>query len=89
MLRENMVLRGRKSVNVRIALGIAALILAFPVPAYAYFDASTVSMVLQAAIAGLAGGLIVLKLYWKSFIGFFRKSKDSAKTPADQEETKS
>ena len=62
----------------------AILILILPTPALAYFDTYTFSMVLQAMEASLAGGAVVLKLYWDKIVGFFRRfkgpvTKDSVK----------
>ena len=49
------------------------LYLAFPLPAYAYLDPGTGSYVFQLLIAGLAGSLFLVKLYWKRIAAFFTK----------------
>ncbi len=43
---------------------VALLGVAIPGTAWAYLDAGTGSMILQVIIAGVAGGLITLKIYW-------------------------
>ncbi len=56
---------------------IALTLLACPQPAFAYIDPGTGSMLLQGLLAGVAGLIVVLKLYWfriKNF--FFPKSTD-------------
>ena len=52
---------------------VALLAIATPLPAYAYLDAGTGSMILQLLLGGLAGLAIVGKLYWNNTKEFFRK----------------
>lgn len=61
------------------ALLFAALI-GFPRDAQAYLDPGTGSMLLQGLIAGVAGGMAVIGLYWSKLKGFLasRGSKDVA-----------
>ena len=42
----------------------AALVMFWTKDAYAYLDPGTGSMILQAVIAGVAAGLIVIRLWW-------------------------
>jgi hypothetical protein len=42
------------------------------VPAYAYLDPGTGSMMLQLALGGVAGALVVVKLYFQRAREFFR-----------------
>ena len=51
--------------------------------AYAYLDPGTGSIILQGLIAGIAGGLITIKLYWAKFKSLF-KSKESKKDDQNQ-----
>ena len=62
--------------NVEVAL-IAAAMLLWTAPAHAYLDPATGSILLQGLIAGVAGAVVVLRLYWARVKAFFRK--DSAK----------
>lgn len=44
-------------------------------PAYAYLDPGTGSVLLQGLLAGIAGGMAILKLYWRRFKAFFLRGK--------------
>jgi predicted lipid-binding transport protein (Tim44 family) len=46
-----------------------------PNPAYAYLDPGTGSMILQLLLGGVAGVLIIGKLYWQLFTDLFAKRK--------------
>lgn len=46
----------------------------FAIPAHAYLDAGTGSMLLQLILGGVAGLVVIMKLYWQKFRSFFRKS---------------
>ena len=67
-----MVLRMTK-LNKIIKISIISLIigLLFSQPAYAYLDPGTGSVLLQGLLAGFAGFLAVLKLYWQRVKRFF------------------
>lgn len=46
---------------------------------HAYLDPGTGSILLQGLIAGVAGGIVMMKLYWakvKTFISYNRKKGD-------------
>jgi len=64
-----------------LCLLITLLYLAFPPPAYGYLDPGTGSYIFQLLIAGLAGSLFLVKLYWKKIATFFTK-----KTGTDEDE---
>ena len=53
-----------------------------PGRAFAYLDPGTGSMLLQGLIAGVAGGLAVVGLYWNKLKGIF-SSRRPAKRPSD------
>ena len=42
--------------------------------AWAYLDPGTGSMVLQLLLGGVAGAVVILKLYWRRFVRLFRKN---------------
>ncbi len=48
-------------------------LLAFSSPAYAYLDPGTGSMLLQLLLGGVAGLLVVGKLYFQKITGIFRR----------------
>ena len=47
-------------------------------PAYAYLDPGTGSIILQLLLGGMAGALVIVKLYWARVKAFFiRKTPES------------
>jgi hypothetical protein len=51
------------------------LFVATPTSAYAYLDPGTGTVLLQGAIAGVAGALLVVRTYWARITGLFRGSE--------------
>jgi hypothetical protein len=51
----------------------AAVMLAWSAPAHAYLDPATGSVLLQGLLAGIAGLMVVLRLYWGRLKAFFRR----------------
>ena len=51
---------------------LAACLLGAAAPAHAYLDPTTGSILLQGLLAGLAGVVVVLRLYWARVKAFFR-----------------
>lgn len=49
-------------------------------PAFAYLDPGTGSILLQVLLGGVAGGLVVVKLYWSRFKAFFGREPKEATT---------
>ena len=73
--------RGRTSL-----VGIAVLLLLSPVPAFAYLDPSTGSMVVSAIVGIFASIALAVKTYWYKIKGLFRRNRKqegsgSAETP--------
>ncbi len=54
-----------------LCCAVLALTLDFSRPAFAYLDPGTGSIMLQLLLGGVAGGLVVAKLYWHKLKGFF------------------
>ena len=54
-------------------------------PVYAYIDHGTGSMLLQGLLAGVAGLVVVLKLYWYKIKNYFLPN--SAKSTSQKPET--
>jgi hypothetical protein len=56
--------------------------------AYAYLDPGTGSMMLQIVLGGLAGLVVILKLFWHRLLALFGigpdKENDSSRTSNDQ-----
>lgn len=60
-----------------------AILLAVTPDAHAYLDPGTGSMLLQLLLGGIAGALIVMKLYWfniKAFLSFGSRTKPGAES---------
>ena len=54
-----------------------------PLPAHAYLDPGTGSMIIHLIIGGIASGLVTIKVFWAKIALFFSKA-----TPIDDEELK-
>jgi len=61
---------------------VVVLLFAAPSPAYAYLDANTGSLLAQLLLGGVAGVVLIGKLYWHRLKGFLGLSK-----PDDDEDT--
>jgi hypothetical protein len=51
----------------------AAALLFWISPAYAYLDPATGSILLQGLLAGVAGLIVVLRLYWQRMKALFKR----------------
>jgi len=58
-------------------VALTVLLFSIATPAQAYLDPGTGSMVLQLILGGVAGAMVVLKLYWTRLKGFFGFSSES------------
>lgn len=49
-------------------------------PAHAYLDAGTGAMILQVLLGGIAGAVVIFRLYWRRFLALFsnRRAEDDA-----------
>ena len=71
-------------IKFRLVVAIVGAVALAPSSAHAYIDPSTGSMVLQGIIAGVVGGLVVIKMYWQRIKAVFSRhdaSKLSEKGP--------
>ncbi len=69
--------------NVCALAPAAALLLIAPVPAYAYLDPASGSILLQVVLGGLAGGAVILKLFWGRVRGLFG-ARNTPEPPNDK-----
>lgn len=54
--------------------------------AQAYLDPGSASIIFQALVASVLGGLVVLRVYWSRLKMFFRRDKQSeAETDVDEQ----
>ena len=74
-----------KNPPVFIALLGSLLLLAMTGPAHAYLDPGTGSILLQMLLGGVAGGLVVIRLYWARIKSWF-SPRNAAPTPTDDGE---
>jgi len=54
-------------------------------PAFAYLDPGTGSMIVQLLLGGIAGALVVGKLYWQRFKGFFSRKGTASPAPSQDD----
>lgn len=66
----------------RAVIGAGALLWA--VPAYAYLDPATASIILQGILAGFAGLMVVLRMYWTQMKAFFTRLRGGAQLPVEE-----
>ncbi len=57
--------------------------LAVASPAYAYLDPGSGSLLVQLLVGSVAGGLIVLKIYWVHLKRLFRRSPEASGPATD------
>ena len=50
----------------------------------AYLDPGTGSIVIQAVVGGLLGGMLVVKLFWKKIVSLFKGGKTQTESRSDQ-----
>ncbi len=54
-------------------------------PAVAYLDPGTGSMIVQLLLGGIAGALVVGKLYWQRFKSFFSRKGTASPVPSQDD----
>ena len=60
----------------RALLAIIGFLLVFaPHPAWAYLDPGSGSMLLQLILGGVAGAVVLVKIYWRRLLAFLGLSK--------------
>ncbi len=69
----------RKQVQIYSMVGLLLL----GSDAYAYLDPGTGSMLLQGLIAGVAAGLVIIKLYWYKVKAFLFRRSNKPESLAD------
>lgn len=61
-------------IQIRLLLPVVALLLVYPAAsAHAYIDPGTGSIALQLLLGGVAGAMVIGKLYWARIQAFFTK----------------
>ena len=73
----------RKHTSNWVKHAVAISLATFAVPAFAYLDPSTGSMIVSAIIGIFATVGLALKTYWYKFKSFFKKDAPEASTVAE------
>ncbi len=76
-----------KAVHIFIFALVFATALQPGAPALAYLDPGTGSMLLQLLFGGVAGALVVGKLYWHRFMALFARSARADGSPSESGES--
>lgn len=71
-----------------LAISITLIVFGFENSAQAYLDPGTGSMVLQLLLGGIAGVVVILKLYWRRFVGLFRGNAQEESEHSSSEDQK-
>ena len=61
----------------RFGIACVVALLVTPVPALAYLDPSSGSMLLQIAVGGFLAALVTVKMYWRKVWSAFRRKPSS------------
>ena len=64
-----------------VLIGAVAFIALTPQHAYAYLDPGTASLVLQGIVGAVGAGFVVMGMYWRRFLGLFRKQQPDDDRP--------
>lgn len=74
-----------KNAAIFLLLNVFLIVLGFANSAWAYLDPGTGSMVLQLLLGGIAGAIVILKLYWRRFVSLFlRDSQKESENPSSK-----
>lgn len=77
-----------KHVGSFLVVSIGLIVFGFEDSAQAYLDPGTGSMVLQLLLGGIAGVVVILKLYWRRFVGLFRGNAGEESDHSSSEDQK-
>jgi hypothetical protein len=70
-----------------VLLNVFLIVAGFANSAWAYLDPGTGSMVLQLLLGGVAGAIVILKLYWRRFVGLFRgNTREEAENSSSEDQ---
>lgn len=74
---------GRRITNLALFGGVFAAVSDPGSMAHAYLDPGTGGLILQMLLGGVAGVLVVAKLYWHQFTSLFRRNGKQPKASAE------
>jgi hypothetical protein len=61
---------------------VVLLVVSLPLPAYAYLDPASGSMLLQLVLGGVAGIALAFRLFWHRILALFGKKPDDGESSA-------
>ena len=67
-----------------IVFGLVCVGMLMPSDALAYIDPGTGSMILQLLLGGVAGALLIGKMYWQKLLAFFRPDSKASQDEAEE-----
>lgn len=67
-----------------LAVTLLLGLLSAPQPAYAYLDPGTGSIILQMLLGGVAGAVVIGRLYWHRLLAFFGKGVEEVEPAPEQ-----
>jgi hypothetical protein len=82
---RDMSYKKQEPILILVSITIFWFLLVSTIPAYAYLDPGSGSMLLQVLLGGVAALAVILKFYWNRFRSLFRRDKKSKEgTKLDQ-----
>jgi len=65
----------KEPIFIVVSITVFWSLLVSTIPAYAYLDPGSGSMLLQLLLGGVAALAVILKFYWNRFLSLFRRDK--------------
>ena len=79
-----------KCIHTSVSLiGVTAVVLLMPRQAHAYLDAASGSMIIQAVITAVMGGLFIFRGQWRRLKSLFRSDRSPEETHGGTDEPQS
>lgn len=65
----------KEPILILVSITVFCFLLVSTIPAYAYLDPGSGSMLLQVLLGGVAALAVILKFYWNRLLSLFRRDK--------------
>ena len=72
---RDMSCKKQEPILILVSITVFWFLLVSTIPAYAYLDPGSGSMLLQVLLGGVAALAVILKFYWNRFLSLFRRVK--------------
>ena len=69
----------KEPIFIVVSITVFWFLLVSTIPAYAYLDPGSGSMLLQLLLGGVAALAVILKFYWNRFLSLFRRERQEDK----------